>query len=49
MRELEAKDTNDRKETVTEALAISGNLSLPQLDRQSSTRMAAVDDDDIRR
>lgn len=49
MRELEAKDTNAIKETATDALAIFGNLSLPQLDLQSSTRVAADDEDDIRR
>ena len=47
--ELAAKDTNAMKETTTEALAIFVNLSSPQLDCQSSTRMAADDDDDIRR
>lgn len=49
MRELNAKATNARKENVTDALAMAGNLSLPQLDSQSSTRKAADDDADNKR
>lgn len=49
MMELAANDTNAMNETTTAALAILVNLSSPQLDSQSSTRMAADDDDDIRR
>lgn len=49
MRELAAKATKARKDIHTDALAISGNLSLPQLDCQSSTRVAADDDAEIRR
>lgn len=49
MRELDAKAANARKDIDTAAVAISGNLSLPQFDFQSSIRVAAEDDDDIRR
>lgn len=35
MRELKAKARNATKENPTDALAISGNLSLPQLDFHS--------------
>uniref|UniRef100_M0ZIE7 UPF0497 membrane protein n=1 Tax=Solanum tuberosum TaxID=4113 RepID=M0ZIE7_SOLTU len=49
MSELKAKAANERKDNATEMLAISGNLSLPQLDCQSSMRVAAEDDADIRR
>nr|GLL18646.1 hypothetical protein JCGZ_09609 [Ipomoea trifida] len=49
MRELKAMAINARKDIVTAALAISGNLSFPQFNRQSSTRVAAEDDADIRR
>lgn len=49
MRELEARAANARKDIDTAVLAISGNLSLPQFDSQSSIRAAAEDDDDIRR
>ena len=49
MRELAAKATNAVKDSPTDALAISVNLSFPQLDSQSSTRVAADDDADMRR
>lgn len=49
MRELAAKATNARNDIEMEAVAISGNLSFPQLDCQSSTRMVADEDADIRR
>lgn len=49
MRELKAKATKAMKDIATAAPAISGNLSAPQLDFQSSIRMAADDDADIRR
>lgn len=49
MRELKAKATKARKDNATDALAISGKGSLPQLDCQSSTRTAAEDDADMRR
>lgn len=47
--ELQARATNAPNDNPTEALAISVNLSLPQLDRQSVTRVAADEDADIRR
>lgn len=46
---MKAKATKARKDIHTDALAISGNLSSPQLDFQSSTLVAADDDADIRR
>lgn len=49
MKELNAKERNARKEMATDAVAIVGNWSLPQLDIQSSTLVAAEDDADIRR
>lgn len=44
-----AKAANARKDILTDAVAISVNLSFPQLDCQSSTRVAADEDDDMRR
>jgi len=38
-----------RKETPTDAVAIDGNLSWPQLDIQSSTRVKADDEAERRR
>lgn len=49
MRELEAKAKKARKDSATDARAMSGNLSLPQFDSQSSTRVAADEDADITR
>lgn len=49
MSELKPKATNARKDNATDAFAISGNSSSPQLDCQSSTRTAAEDDADRRR
>lgn len=49
MSELNAKATNARNDNVTDALAICGNLSAPQLDCQSATRTAAEEDADMRR
>ena len=49
MIETKAKARKARKDIQTDAVAISGNMSSPQLDFQSSTRVAADDDADIRR
>lgn len=49
MSELMAKAMKARNAIPTEALAISVNLSFPQFDCQSSTRVAADEDADIRR
>jgi len=49
MSELTAKATKARKDIPIEAVAISVNSSFPQFDIQSSTRVAADDDADIRR
>lgn len=49
MSELIAKATKARKAIPIEAVAISVNSSFPQFDTQSSTRVAADDDADIRR
>lgn len=49
MSELKAKAAKATKDTPTDALAIAGNLSLPQLDIQSSTRVKADDDAETRR
>jgi len=49
MSELIAKATKARKAIPIEAVAISVNSSFPQFNIQSSTRVAADDDDDIRR
>lgn len=49
MRELSAKATKARKAMLTEAVAISVNSSFPQFDCQSSTRVAADDDAEMRR
>lgn len=49
MRELTAKAIKARKAIATEALAIFVNSSFPQLDCQSSTRVAADEAADIRR
>lgn len=48
-REFKAMATNARKDIATEPVAISGNLSFPQLDSQSSIRVAADEDADINR
>ena len=47
--ELKAKAAKARKDIPIDALAISVNSSFPQFDCQSSTRVAADDDADIRR
>ena len=49
MIELKAKARNATKDNPTDALAISGNSSSPQLDCQSYTLVAADDEADIRR
>lgn len=49
MRELKANATKARKAIPTDALAIIVNSSFPQLDCQSSTRLAADEDADMRR
>jgi hypothetical protein len=49
MSELIAKAEKARKDIPTETVAISVNSSFPQFDCQSSTRVAAEDDADIRR
>jgi hypothetical protein len=49
MRELKANATKARKAIPTDALAISVNSSFPQFDCQSSTRVAADEDADMRR
>jgi hypothetical protein len=49
MSELVAKAEKARKDIPTETVAISVNSSFPQFDCQSSTRVAAEDDADIRR
>jgi hypothetical protein len=49
MSELIAKAEKARKDIPIETVAISVNSSFPQFDCQSSTRVAAEDDADIRR
>lgn len=49
MIQLEAKATNATMDNPTDVVAISGNLSLPQLDCQSSTLVAADEEADRRR
>lgn len=49
MRELKPSDKNARKDKPTDAFAMSGNSSFPQLDCQSSMRTEAEDDADMRR
>lgn len=49
MRELKAKAAKAKNDIPTDALAISVNSSFPQFDCQSSTRVAADEDADIRR
>lgn len=44
-----AKAAKARKAIATETVAISVNSSFPQFDCQSSTRVAAEDDADIKR
>lgn len=49
MRELKAKATKAKNDIAMDAVAINVNSSLPQLEIQSFTLVAAEDDADIRR